>query len=90
MTLSGAIAAAGGSLFAGDRGRATLIRTLGSGEQQSYIVDLGAVAQGETTDIAVTDGDVVQLPPDTARLVPWGVWTTARDLVRVGGSVLLF
>ena len=90
LTLSGAIAAAGGNLFPADRHHATVKRVLGPGEEHSFTVDLEAIAEGRSPDVPITDGDVVRVPSAGARLVPWGVWTVARDLVRVGGNVLLF
>ena len=41
-------------------------------------------------NLGVLDGDIVRLAPSTARLVPWSVWSFAREVVRVGGNVLLF
>src|SRR5436190_2554887 len=90
LTLSGAIAAAGGNLFPADRHHATVKRVLGPGEEHSFTVDLEAIAEGRSPDLPITDGDVVRIPTAATRLVPWGVWTVARDLVRVGGNVLLF
>jgi len=90
LSLSGAVAAAGGPTFPADRGHARVQRVLATGEQQQYTVDLDAVSKGEAQDLVVTDGDVVRIPASRARLVPWGFWTVAKELVRVGGNVLLF
>ena len=90
LTVSGALAAAGGQLFPADRRRATVKRMLGSGEDRSFKVDLEAVAHGGAPDAPVVDGDVISLPASKVRLVPWGVWNVAREMIHVGGSVLLF
>jgi polysaccharide export outer membrane protein len=90
LTVTGAVAAAGGQLFAADRRQATLSRPAGVDGPQRFTVDLDAVARGEGEDLPIIDGDVVHLPAAPARLVPWAVWMVARDLVHVGGSVLLF
>lgn len=90
LTLTGAVAAAGGHLFPADRGHATVKRTFGPGEQRSFTVDLDAVAEGRAPDMPITDGDVVRLPTSSARIVPWGVWALAREMIHIGGSVLLF
>ncbi len=90
LTVSGALAAAGGHLFAADRRRAEVKRIIGPGEDRSFTVDLVAVAHGEIPDVPVIDGDVVRLPASTARVVPYGIWTVAREMVHVGGNVLLF
>jgi polysaccharide export outer membrane protein len=90
LTLTGAVAAAGGYLFPADRQRVTVKRTLGADEQRSFTVDLDAVASGTARDLPMLDGDIVRLPPSTARLVPWSVYSFAREVVRIGGNVLLF
>ena len=90
LTLAGAVAAAGGKLFPADRSRTTVRRVTSSGETVSIEVDLAAVSAGEASDVPITDGDVVHVPSDVKRLVPWGLWSVAREMVHVGGSVLLF
>lgn len=90
LTVSGALAAAGGNLFPADRHRATVKRRLASGEDRSFVVDVEAVTNAAAADAPVIDGDVISLPASPVRLVPWGVWNVAREMVHVGGSVLLF
>jgi polysaccharide export outer membrane protein len=90
LTVGGAVAAAGGSVFAANRRQAVVKRVYGAGEDRFFIVDLDAVARGLAPDMPVTDGDVVRLPASMARLLPWGAWTVAREMVHVGGNVLLF
>jgi protein involved in polysaccharide export with SLBB domain len=90
LTVTGAVAAAGGHTFPANRSQTVVKRVLGSGEDQSFTVDLDAIEKGEAPDLPVRDGDVVRLPPTYARLIPYGVWTLAREIVHVGGSVPLF
>jgi polysaccharide export outer membrane protein len=87
LRLSGVVAAAGGPHFAADRQHAEILRVLGTGQAQRIVVDLDAVAQGQTPDVVMVDGDVVSLPPDNAKLVPWGIWNAVNTMVRVGGTV---
>ena len=75
LTLSGAIAAAGGDMFASDRHHAAVKRTLGPGEERSFTVDLEAVREGRAPDVPITDGDVVRVPASTIRIVPWGAYS---------------
>ncbi|HZP42278.1 MAG TPA: polysaccharide biosynthesis/export family protein [Candidatus Binatia bacterium] len=90
LTLTGAVAAAGGHLFPADRHHVSVKRVLGPGEQRYFTVDLDVIAAGEAPDFPITDGDVVRLPASGARLVPWGVWSVAKQLVHVYGSVPVF
>jgi polysaccharide biosynthesis/export protein len=90
LTLSGAIAAAGGDVFAGDRRRTTVSRIDGPYAHQPQTVNLDDIAGGRAADIPMTDGDVVHVPMSPTRIVPYGMWTLVRDLVRIGGTVLTF
>ena len=90
LTVSGAVAAAGGAVFAANRRQAIVKRAFTGGEDRFFVVDLDAVAKGLAPDMPVTDGDVVRLPASFGRLVPYAAWTVAREMVHVGGNVLLF
>ena len=90
LTLGGAVAAAGGAQFSGDRSRTVVRRVTPAGGSRTFEVDLQAIADGHTADVPMADGDVVHVPASPARLVPWSMWTIAREMIHVGGSVLLF
>jgi polysaccharide export outer membrane protein len=90
LSVTGAVAAAGGALFPANRHRVQLTRRRGSGDREAIDIDLDRVAAGQDGDVAVSDGDVIRLDAAPARLVPWSVWTTVKEIVRVGGNVLLF
>jgi polysaccharide export outer membrane protein len=90
LTVSGAVAAAGGHSFPADQRRAEVRRVLADGQDRSFNIDLEAVAKGLAPDAPVTDGDVIRLPTSYARVVPWGMWILAKEVIHVGGSVALF
>ena len=74
LTVSGAVAAAGGTNFASDRTQVAVKRVLNPGEESVLTVDLEAVAESREPDLPITDGDVVYLPVSSVRVVPWGIW----------------
>jgi polysaccharide biosynthesis/export protein len=90
LTLTGAVAAAGGNLFPADRQHVTVKRVLGAGEQRYFTVDLDAVASGREADFPITDGDVVHLPVSPERAVPWGVYEATKEMIKVGASFPIF
>ena len=90
LTVGGAVAAAGGAHVSADQSRAVVRRVTPTGGSRTFEVDLGAIADGRAPDVPITDGDVVHVPVSVARAVPWGMWTVAREMIHVGGSVLLF
>lgn len=90
LTVSGAIAAVGGSVFAADDHAVTVKRSLGPGAEDTLVVDVDAIADGRAKDVPLTDGDVVTVPSDNTKLVPYGVWSFAKEMIHVGGSIPLF
>jgi protein involved in polysaccharide export with SLBB domain len=90
LTVSGAVAAAGGTVFAADTSTVTIRRVLGPGEEKTMTVDLAAITEGRAADVPLTDGDVVTVPYDAKKLVPYGMWNFAKEMIHVGGSIPLF
>jgi protein involved in polysaccharide export with SLBB domain len=84
LTVSGAVAAAGGKLFPADLHAVTIKRVLAPGEERLFTIDLAAVAAGRMQDVPVADGDVVRVPYSAPKLVPWGAWELVYSLVRFG------
>jgi protein involved in polysaccharide export with SLBB domain len=89
LSLTGAVAAAGGPSFPADRHHAVLRHALDSGEQR-ITADLDAIAHGAAPDISVADGDVIEVPSSTTKLIPWGAWAAIKEVFRVGGSIAVF
>jgi polysaccharide export outer membrane protein len=90
MTLTGAVAAAGGHLFPADRHHVMVKRQLDPGQERNFTVDMDLITHGQAPDLPITDGDVITLPASAARMVPYGAWQIVRELVRVGGSIAFF
>jgi polysaccharide export outer membrane protein len=90
LTVSGAVAAAGGNLFPANIRNTTVARVSGSTMQETVPVDLKAVADGNEPDLPITDGDVIRVPVSPIRLLPWGVWTLVQNMVRFGGTVAAY
>jgi len=89
LSVTGAVAAAGGPSFPADRHDVTLRHALASGEQRTT-VDLDAIAKGAAPDVPVGDGDVVEVPASPVKVVPWGAWAVIKELFRAYGSVAIF
>ena len=74
LTVQGAIAAAGGPLFAADTTSARLIRITTSGEKRTAVVNV------EDANMPVLESDVIDVPYSTTKVVPYGVATIIRNI----------
>ena len=71
LTVLGAVASAGGAMFAANTSDATLIRSDGSGNKVSLPVDLDKIATGQAPDIPVRANDVVDVPYSDVKIGPY-------------------
>jgi polysaccharide export outer membrane protein len=86
LKVLGAIAAAGGALYPAKKDHIKIIRKDNTGAEVLY-VDIDRVQSGDATDLAVEDGDVIEVPVSAAKVVPYGVYQTALQLFRAGAYV---
>jgi polysaccharide export outer membrane protein len=87
MTLIGAVAAAGGALFAADTGTVQVLRTARGGEKILLSADLEKIKRGESPDIPVEAGDVIEVSASSLKIVPYGFYSFFSNIVRVGASM---
>jgi polysaccharide export outer membrane protein len=90
LTVLGAVAAAGGSLFAADTGSIKIVRINKDGEKVFLDVNLEKIKHGEEVDIPLQEGDVIDVASSTAKLVPYGLYRFFSTVVHVGASAPLF
>jgi protein involved in polysaccharide export with SLBB domain len=90
MTAQGAIAAAGGAVFAGDLTKVTVWRTQRGGTKKAIEVDMDKVQNGQGKDVTLQGGDVVSVPASSAKMVPYSAYYILTTVVRVGASIPIF
>jgi polysaccharide export outer membrane protein len=71
LTVLGAVASAGGAMFAANSADATLIRSDGSGNKVSIPINLDKVSKGEDPDIPVRANDVIDVPYSDVKIGPY-------------------
>jgi hypothetical protein len=89
LTLLGVVAAAGGVTFPADTGAVELIRTNTSGHKSKIVADLESIKQGLAPDVALREGDVVDVVPSNSRLFAYGFYRFLTTLVHVGASATI-
>jgi len=84
MTVLGAVAAAGDTLFPADTGAVKVLRTGKGGEKIFLSADLRKITNGESPDIPVQEGDIIEVTSSTPKLVSYGMFNFLRTVLHVG------
>jgi polysaccharide export outer membrane protein len=89
LTVLGAVAVAGGPMFAADTSAVRIVRTQANGKKSLFVANLQDIKEGIQEDIHVQDGDIIEVTGSTAKMVPYGVYQFFTSVFRVGGSLPL-
>ncbi|HMF48809.1 MAG TPA: SLBB domain-containing protein, partial [Candidatus Saccharimonadales bacterium] len=87
LTLLGAVVAAGGAMYAADRSAVRIVRAGKTGEKIFLKGDMEKIKTGDGSDIPVQEGDVIEVPATTSKMVAYGLYRFFTTLVHVGASV---
>jgi len=90
MTVFGAVSAAGGLMYAADSSSIKILRTGKAGEKIFLSADLEKIKRGESPDVLVEAGDVIEVPSSSLKIVPYGFYAFFTGVFRVGGSIPLY
>lgn len=83
MTVSGAIAAAGGAIFAADTSEVKVIRSGANQGLGFFMVDIEDVKEGRVHDVPLQSADVVEVSVSDVKIVPYGVYSAVTNLFRM-------
>jgi hypothetical protein len=64
-----------------------IIRADKHGNRSYLTIDLDKIKRGESTDVALSGGDIVELSAQTSRLIPYGVYKILSTMVNIGASI---
>lgn len=87
LTVLGAVTAAGDTLFPADTKAVKVIRTDVTGEKNIFSANLQEIARGESPDIPVQEGDVIEVNPSTMKLVSYGMFNFFRSVFTIGAQM---
>jgi polysaccharide biosynthesis/export protein len=90
LTILGAVAAAGGTVFPADNGSIELIRTNNQGQKTSFVANLDAIKAGEQPDLPLREGDVIDVLSTGPKLAAYGVYRFFTSFISVGASIPLY
>jgi protein involved in polysaccharide export with SLBB domain len=89
LTVLGAVAAAGGPMFAADKNAVELIRQDGNGQIAVHKVDLDRITKHESPDVEVQANDVVQVSYSTLRIPPYAAYYVLQSFATFGPMALI-
>jgi len=87
LTVLGAVTAAGDTLFPADTKAVKVIRTDVTGEKNIFSANLQEIVRGESPDIPVQEGDVIEVNPSTVKLVSYGMFNFFRSVFTFGAHL---
>lgn len=87
LTVLGAVAAAGGPHFAADTSSIRVIRSGHKGDKVFFTADLEKIKAGESADLPVQEGDVIEVASSSSKLVPYGMYHFFTSVFHVGTSI---
>jgi polysaccharide export outer membrane protein len=87
LTILGAVAAAGGTVFPADNGSIELIRTNNQGQKTSFGANLDAIRAGDQSDLPLREGDVIVVSSAGPKLAAYGFYRFFTSFINVGASI---
>jgi polysaccharide biosynthesis/export protein len=90
LTILGAVAAAGGTVFPADNGSIELIRTNNQGQKTSFVANLDAIKAGEQPDLPLREGDVIDVLSTGPKLAAYGLYRFFTSFISVGASIPIY
>jgi polysaccharide export outer membrane protein len=89
LTVAGVVAATGGPLFPADVNTVRVLRADKEGTKSITVVDLEKIKLGESPDVSLQSGDIVEVTSQTSKLIAYGLYKFVTAIVNmsVSGSV---
>jgi protein involved in polysaccharide export with SLBB domain len=89
LTVLGAIAAAGGTLYAADSSSVKVLRRQANGQMKVIDVNLDAVKSGGTPDVTVQANDVVDVGYSAVKIPGYAVYTALKGVVQMAPAAMI-
>src|SRR4029077_5127999 len=86
LTILGAVAAAGSTTYPADKSSVELIRTNPQGHKSTFVADLDAIKSGAQPDLALREGDIINVVSSGPKEFAYGFYKFFTTLVHVGAS----
>jgi protein involved in polysaccharide export with SLBB domain len=89
LSVIGAVAASGGTLFAANEHDVRIVRRQTDGQIAAMNVDIASIQAGKSADVPLRDGDIVDVPYSALRIPGYALYYAAQGLVSYAPAALL-
>lgn len=89
LTVLGAVAAAGGPLYAADNSAVQLLRRQRDGEMKVIYVNLDAVKRGKAADVSVQANDVIDVGYSAVKIPGYAVYSAIKGVINFAPAAML-
>jgi len=90
LTVLGAVAAAGGPLFAAKTSDVKIIRMGKDGQETHLSANLDQIESGESVDTLIQGGDVIAVSASGVKLVPYSFYSFVTSILHIGASATVY
>lgn len=84
LTVAGVVAAAGGPLYPADLSAIKVLRSAKGGKKGLILADLEKIKHGESADVPLQGGDIVEVVGETSKIIPYGLYQFFTTIVKIG------
>jgi polysaccharide biosynthesis/export protein len=89
LSVIGAIAASGGTLFAANEHDVRIVRRQTGGKIKVMTVDIASIQAGKSADVPLKDGDIIDVGYSALKIPGYALYYAAQGLVTMGPTAAL-
>jgi polysaccharide biosynthesis/export protein len=89
LSVIGAVAASGGTLFAADEHDVKIVRRQTGGQIAVMKVDIASIQAGKSADVPLRDGDIIDVEYSAVKIPGYALYYAAQGLVSYAPAALL-
>jgi polysaccharide biosynthesis/export protein len=89
LSVLGAIAASGGTMWAADQHEVRIVRRQSDGQRAIMTVDIASIQAGTTGDVPLQDGDIIDVPYSAYKIPGYAIYYAVQGIVTYLPAVAL-
>jgi polysaccharide export outer membrane protein len=81
LSVLGAIAASGGTMWAADQHKVRIVRRQSDGQRAIMTVDIASIQAGKSGDVPLQDGDIIDVPYSAYKIPGYAIYYAVQGIV---------